>query len=79
MPSPRFFILTKASWRIFVIKGGMSIFYILRVFSMGHDFFSNLDSNIPVFCEQYIDIISPWTMLNPVETLSCCLLTVRAF
>ena len=38
------FILTMASWRIFAIKGGMSIFHILRVFSMGHDFFSKLDS-----------------------------------
>ena len=44
MQSPRYFILTRASWRIFAIKGGMSIFHILRVFSMGHDFFSKLDS-----------------------------------
>ena len=44
----------KTSWRIFAIKGGMSIFYILRVFSMGHDFFSKLDSTFSVFREQYL-------------------------
>ena len=49
MQSSRFSILTKASWRIFAIKGGMSIFHILRVFSMGHDFFSKLDSTFPSF------------------------------
>ena len=33
----------------FAIKGGMSIFHILRVFSMGHNFFSKLDSTFPSF------------------------------
>ena len=44
MQWPRIFILTKTSWRIFAIKGGMFKLYILRVFSMGHDFFWKLDS-----------------------------------
>ena len=57
MQSPRIFILTKASWRIFAIKGGMSIFYILRVFLMGHDFFWKLDSTFPSFTSN-ISVVS---------------------
>ena len=53
-----FLFLTKVSWRIFAIKGGMSIFHILRVFSMGHDFFSKLDSTLPVFREQNLRCFS---------------------
>ena len=63
-----FFILTKASWRIFAIKGGMSIFHILRVFSMGHDFFSKLDSTLPVFHEQNLRCLS----LVFAELRICC-------
>ena len=36
-------ILATASWSKLAIKGGMSFFHILRVFSMGHDFFPNLE------------------------------------
>ena len=54
MQCPQFCILTKASWRNLAIKGGMSIFHILRVFSMGHDFFSKVDSTFLVFREQYL-------------------------
>ena len=57
------FILTKASWRIFAIKGGMSIFYILRVFSMGHDFFSKLDSTFPSFASNIYVVLASF-MLN---------------
>ena len=46
---PHFSSLTNVSWRIFAIKGGMSIFHILRVLSMGHDYFSKLDSTFPSF------------------------------
>ena len=49
MQYPRIFILMKTSWLFFAIKGGMSIFHILRVFSMGHDFFWKLDSTFPSF------------------------------
>ena len=58
MQSPRYFILTMVSWRIFAIKGGMSIFYILRVFSMGHDFFSKLDSTFSSFASDISVVLS---------------------
>ena len=57
-----FFILTKASWRIFAVKGGMSIFYILRVFSMGHDFFSKLDSTFPSFASNISVFLASFTL-----------------
>ena len=57
-----FFILTKASRRIFVIKGGMSIFHILRVFSMGHDFFSKLDSTFPSFASNIYVVLASFTL-----------------
>ena len=56
------FILTKASWRIFAIKGGMSIFHILRVFSMGHDFFSKLDSTLPSFASNIYVVLASFTL-----------------
>ena len=56
------FHLTKVSWRIFAIKGGMSIFHILRVFSMGHDFFSNLDSTFLSFASN-IAVFFAWFLL----------------
>ena len=59
---PHFFILTKASWRIFAIKGGMSIFHILRVFSMGHDFFSKLDSTFPSFASNIYVVLASFTL-----------------
>ena len=62
MQSPRYFILTKASWRIFAIKGGMSIFHILRVFSMGHDFFSKLDSTFSSFASNISVVLSSFTL-----------------
>ena len=62
MQSLLFFILTKASWRIFAVKGGMSIFYILRVFSMGHDFFSKLDSTFPSFASNIYVILASFTL-----------------
>ena len=62
MQSPRYFILTMASWRIFAIKGGMSIFHILRVFSMGHDFFSKLDSTFSSFASNISVVLSLFTL-----------------
>ena len=62
MQCPQFFILTKASWRIFAIKGGMSIFYILRVFSMGHDFFSKLDSTFLSFASNISVVLALFTL-----------------
>ena len=56
------FILTKASWRIFAIKGGMSIFHILRVFSKGHDFFSKLDSTFPSFASNIYVVLASFTL-----------------
>ena len=54
--------LTKASWHIFAIKGGMSIFHILRVFSMGHDFFSKLDSTFPSFASNIYAVLASFTL-----------------
>ena len=62
MQLPRYFILTMVSWRIFAIKGGMSIFYILRVFSMGHDFFSKLDSTFSSFASNISVVLSLFTL-----------------
>ena len=62
MQLPRYFILTMASWRIFAIKGGMSIFHILRVFSMGHDFFSKLDSTFSSFASNISVVLSLFTL-----------------
>ena len=56
------FILTKASWRIFAIKGGMSIFHILRVISKGHDFFSKLDSTFPSFASNIYVVLASFTL-----------------
>ena len=58
----RYFILTKVSWRIFAIKGGMSIFHILRVFSMGHDFFSKLDSTFSSLASNISVVLSLFTL-----------------
>ena len=60
--SSRFFILTKASWRIFAIKGGMSIFHILRVFSTGHYFFSKLGSTFPSFASNIYVVLASFTL-----------------
>ena len=60
--SSQFFILTKASWRIFAIKGGMSIFHILRVFSMGHDFFSKLDSTLLSFASEISVVLALFSL-----------------
>ena len=61
------------SWRIFAIKGGMYIFYILRVFSTGHGFFSKLDSTFPSFASN-ISVVLTLFLLNfeyvVVETIS---------
>ena len=46
----------------FAIKGGMSIFYILRVFSMGHDFFSKLDSTFPFFASNIYVVLASFTL-----------------
>ena len=62
MQLPRYFILTMVSWRIFAIKGGMSIFHILRVFSMGHDFFSKLDSTFSSFASNISVVLSLFTL-----------------
>ena len=62
MQLPRIFILTKASWRIFAIKGGMSIFHILRVFSMGHDFFWKLDSTFPSFTSNISVVLASFSL-----------------
>ena len=59
---PQFFILTKASWRIFAIKGGMSIFYIWRAFSMGHDFFSKVDSTFLSFASNISVVLALFTV-----------------
>ena len=58
----QFFILTKASWRILAIKGGMSIFHLLRVFSIGHDFFSKLDSTFPSFASNISVVLVSFTL-----------------
>ena len=62
MQSSRYFILTMVSWRIFAIKGGMSIFHILRAFSMGHDFFSKLDSTFLSFASNISVVLSSFTL-----------------
>ena len=62
MQSQQYFILTMVSWRIFAIKGGMSIFHILRVFSMGHDFFSKLDSTFSSFASNISVVLSLFTL-----------------
>ena len=62
MQSSRFFILTKASWRIFAIKGGMSIFHILRVFSMGHDFYSKLPLTFQSFKSNISVVLALFSM-----------------
>ena len=62
MQLPRYFILTMVSWRIFAIKEGMSIFHILRVFSMGHDFFSKLDSTFSSFASNISVVLSSFTL-----------------
>ena len=56
------FILTKASWRTFAIKEGMSIFLIYRVFSMGHDFFSKLGSTFPSFASNILVVLDSFTL-----------------
>ena len=58
----QFFILTNASGRIFAIKGGMSIFHFLRVFSVGHDFFSKLDSTFPSFASNIYVVLASFTL-----------------
>ena len=80
-----FFILTKESWRIFAINGGMSIFYFLRVFSMGHEFFSKLDSTFPSFASN-ISVVLPSFTLNfeyvvaeTISYLKCALHFVSNF
>ena len=40
----------------------MSIFYILRVFSMGHDFFSKLDSTFSSFASNISVVLSLFTL-----------------
>ena len=62
MQCSQFLILTKASWRNFAIKGGMSIFHILRVFSMGHDLFSELDSTFPSFASNISVVLASFTL-----------------
>ena len=62
MQLSQYFILTKESWRIFAIKGGMSISHILRVFSMGHDFFSKLDSTFPSFTSNISVVLSLFSL-----------------
>ena len=56
------FILTKASWRIFAIKEGMSFFHIFRLFSMGHDFFLKLVSTYPSFTSNISVVLSSFTL-----------------
>ena len=62
MQYPRIFILMKTSWLLFAIKGGMSIFHILRVFSMGHDFFSKLDSTFPSFTSNFSVVLASFSL-----------------
>ena len=57
------FVLTKASWRNLAIKGGMSIFYILRAFSMGHDFFSKVDSTFLSFASNISVVLALFTLI----------------
>ena len=58
----QFLFLTKVSWCIFAIKGGMSIFHILRVFSMGHDFFSKLDSTLLSFASKISVVLASFSL-----------------
>ena len=46
----------------FAIKGGMSIVYILRVFSMGHDFFWKLDSTFPSFTSNISVVLASFSL-----------------
>ena len=62
MQYPRIFILMKTSWLFFAIKGGMSIFYILRVFSTGHDFFWKLDSTFPSFTSNISVVLASFSL-----------------
>ena len=62
MQYPRIFILMKTSWLFFAIKGGMSIFHTLRVFSMGHDFFSKLVSTFSSFASNISVVLSLFTL-----------------
>ena len=76
---PQFFILTKSSWRIFAIKGGMYIFHILRVILYGRWLIKLF---IPVFRDNIsvVIIVFRWAlMLVAVEIISsmCLLFFVR--
>ena len=62
MQYSQFLFLTKVSWCIFAIKGGMSIFHILRVFSMGHDFFSKLDSTLLSFASKISVVLASFSL-----------------
>ena len=79
MECPQFSSLTKVSWRIFAIKGGMSIFHILRVLSMGHDYFSKLDSTFPSFASNISVVFALFTLnfryvvADTISYLQCAL------
>ena len=49
-----YFILTKASWRIFAVKGGMSVFSHFACILYGTWLFLKTGFYIPVFREQYL-------------------------
>ena len=51
----------------------MSIVHILRVFSMGHDFFSKLDSTFPSFASNISVVLASFTLnfeYDVAETIS---------
>ena len=67
------FHFDKGIMAYFAIKGGMSIFHILRVFSMGHDFFSKLDSTFSSFASNISVVLSLFTLsfeYDVAETIS---------
>ena len=69
----------------FAIKGGMSIFHILRVFSTGHDFFSKLDSTFPSFASNIYVVFASITLnfeyvvAKTIRFLKCALYFVSIF
>ena len=81
----QFYILTKASWRIFAIKGGMSFIHILRVFSMGHDISQKMDSTFPSFASNISVVLASFTLnfeyvvAETISYLKCTLYFVSNF
>ena len=83
MQVTQIFILGKASGRISAIKRGMSIFHILRVFSMGHEFFSKLDSTFPSFASNISVVLASFTLnfeyvvAETISYLKCALIVSK--